>query len=72
MELAVVKSLVEAKPFTPFKLQLPSNRDVSVPHPEFISLSPTGITAVVWHRDGGIEHIDLRLVSGVKPASESA
>ena len=66
MELSIVKSLVEARPFKRFKLVLPSDREVDVPHPEFISISPTGISAVVWHEDGGVDHVDLRLVVSAK------
>jgi hypothetical protein len=62
MELALVKQFAEARPFTPFKLVLPSDRELDVPHPEFISISPKGISAVVWLKDGGGEHVDLRLV----------
>jgi hypothetical protein len=66
MELSVVKSLVGARPFKPFKLVLPSDRALEVPHPEFMSISPTGVSAIVWHRDGGIDHVDLRLVVSAK------
>ena len=66
MELALAKRLAEARPFAPFKLVLPSDRELQVPHPEFIAISPQGITAVVWHKDGGAEHVDLRLVVAVK------
>jgi hypothetical protein len=66
MELALVKSLVTGRPFKPFKLVLPSDREIDVPHPEFISISPKGVSAVVWHKDGGIDHVDLRLVVSVK------
>ncbi len=66
MELALVKRLTEARPFTPFRLVLPSDRELAVPHPEFIAISPQGISAVVWYKDGGAEHVDLRLVVGVE------
>jgi len=66
MDLATVKRLVEARPFKPFKLVLTSDRRLDVPHPEFISLSPVSPTALVWHKDGGGEHVDLRLVVSVK------
>ena len=62
MELAVVKSLAAARPFRPFKLVMPSDRMIEVPHPDFISFSPTGVSVIVWHEDGGADHIDLRLV----------
>jgi hypothetical protein len=66
MELALVKSYAEARPFKPFKLILPSDREIEVPHPEFISISPQGISAIVWHKDGGADHLDLRLVVSIK------
>jgi hypothetical protein len=66
MELSIVKSLVGARPFKPFKLVLPSDREIVVPHPEFISISPTGVSAVVWHQDGGIDHVDMRLIVSAK------
>jgi hypothetical protein len=66
MELALVKRHVEARPFTPFRLVLPSDRELEIPHPEFISISPQGVSAVVWYQDGGAEHVDLRLVVGLK------
>ncbi len=61
-----MKSYAEARPFKPFKLILPSDREIEVPHPEFISISPQGISAIVWHKDGGADHLDLRLVVSIK------
>ena len=55
-----------ARPFKPFKLVLPSDREIEVPHPEFMAISPTGVSAVVWHQDGGVDHVDLRLVVSAK------
>jgi hypothetical protein len=66
MELARLKQFAEARPFKPFKLVLPSDREVDVPHPEFISIAPTGNAAVVWHKNGVGEHIDLRWIVSVK------
>jgi hypothetical protein len=36
MEPAKIRQFVEARPFVPFKLVLPSDRELNVPHPEFI------------------------------------
>lgn len=66
MELAIVKSLVGARPFKPFKLVLPSDREIDVRHPEFMSISPTEISAVVWHHDGGIYRVDVQQVDSAK------
>ena len=66
MDLVRIKQFVEARPFRPFKLVLPSDRKLDVPHPEFISISPVGHAAVVWRKDGVEEYIDLRWVISVK------
>jgi hypothetical protein len=66
MDAATVKRFAEARPFQPFKLVLPNDRKLDVPYPEFIAISPQGHAAVVWHPDGGGEHVDLRLVVSLK------
>jgi hypothetical protein len=66
MDLATLKRFTEARPFKPFMLVLPNDRKLDVPHPEFIAISPQGHAAVVWHEDGGGEHVDLRLVVSLK------
>jgi hypothetical protein len=70
MDLATLKRFAQARPFKPFKLVLPNDRKLEVPHPEFIAIAPQGHAAVVWHEDGGGEHVDLRLVVSLK-ANES-
>ena len=66
MDLATLKRFVEARPFKPFKLVLPNDRQLDVPHPDFIAIAPQGHAAVIWHQDGGGEHVDLRLVVSLK------
>ena len=71
MDLAKLKRFAEARPFKPFRLVLPSDRELEVPHPEFISIAPAGNAAIVWHKDGFSEHIDLRWVISVKRKASS-
>lgn len=66
MDPAQVRKFAEERPFTPFKLILPSDRELEVPHPEFFAIAPKGSDAVVWDKDGIGEHVDLRLVVSVK------
>jgi hypothetical protein len=42
-----LKNLVYAAPFRAFTLHTVDGRSVPVPHPDFISISPTGRAAVV-------------------------
>ena len=72
MDIATLRRFIEARPFRPFKLVLPNDRKVEVPHPEFIAIAPVGHDVLVWHRDGGGEHIDLRLVVSLKTSTNGA
>ena len=67
MDREKIREFVEARPFRPFKLMMPSDRELDVPQPEFISLSPVQKNAaIVWHKSGFSEHIDLRWVTSVQ------
>ena len=66
MDVARLRQFVAARSFRPFKLVLPSDRKLDVPHPEFISISPAGNDAVVWRKNGISEHIDIRWIISVK------
>ena len=66
MDPAQVRKFAETRPFLPFKLVLPSDRELAVPHPEFFAMAPKGSDAVVWDKDGLGEYVDLRLVVSLK------
>ena len=66
MDPARIRKFLEARPFKPFKLVLPSDRELDVPHPEFMSISPVSTTAIVWRKNGVEEFLDLRWVISVK------
>ena len=66
MDPARIRRFLEARPFKPFKLVLPSDRELEVPHPEFMAISPVSTSAVVWRKDGIEELLDLRWVVSVK------
>lgn len=66
MEPAKIRKFLEARPFKPFKLVLPSDRELEVPQPEFMSISPVSTTAIVWRKNGVEEFLDLRWVISVK------
>ena len=66
MDPARIRKFLEARPFKPFKLVLPSDRELDVPHPEFMAISPVSTTAIVWRKNGVEEFLDLRWVISVK------
>jgi hypothetical protein len=68
MTADALRDKLEATPFQPFGLRTPDGRIVAVPHPEFISLAPTGRIAIVWKGEGErYSTVDLRLVSDLEP-----
>jgi len=52
-----------AQPFRPFTLHLADGRSFLVPHPDFLSHSPTGRTVIVYHSDDSFSIVDLSLVT---------
>lgn len=61
-----LKNLVYAAPFKAFTLHASDGRSVPVPHPDFISISPTGRAAVI-HTDG--EKFEILQVSEITEAT---
>lgn len=54
-------------------MRMPDGRIVAVPHPEFLSLAPTGRIAIVWKGEGErYSTVDLRLISGLEPLESKA
>lgn len=66
MDVAKIKKYLDARPFRPFRLVLPSDREIPVPHPEFMAISPVTRDAMVWEKDGTGQLIDLAWVIAVK------
>lgn len=53
----------QAVPFQPFTIHLPNGRQLHVPHRDFLSVSPTGRIATVYHEDDTASVIDVLLVT---------
>jgi hypothetical protein len=60
-----IRRFYDAKPFAPFVIHLADSREISIPHRDFILISPSGQTVAVTHDDGTFEVIDLLLVTSV-------
>jgi hypothetical protein len=52
MRIDEIRKLYQTAPFKPFEIVLTNGRHVPVEHPEFMALSPTGQTIVVFESDG--------------------
>jgi hypothetical protein len=50
-------------PFRPFTIRMADGRTFSIPHPDFLSISPAGRTVVIYHADGSASIVDLLLMT---------
>jgi hypothetical protein len=62
MRIQAIEEALEANPFVPFRLVLPSDRSVPVPHPDFVSIAPNRKWLLVWNKRGGWSMIEPALV----------
>lgn len=68
MTADAVRDRLEETPFQPFQMRMPDGRVLAVPHPEFISVAPTGRIAIVWRGEGErYSTVNLLLVSDLEP-----
>jgi hypothetical protein len=59
-------------PFQPFIIRMADGRTFSVPHPDFLSISPAGRTVVIFNVDGSANVLDRLLMTELElsaPAS---
>ena len=67
-----IRELLHAVPFAPFSVQLASGRSLPVPHPDFVSVSPTGRTMVIHTKNDRIEIVDVMLVTNLSIGTTKA
>ena len=67
MTKETMREYVSATPFRPFTVRLPDGRACEVPARDFVSLSPTGRTLVVYTAGGdGVRLIDVALITEIE------
>jgi hypothetical protein len=71
MQINEIRKLYQAAPFRPFDIVLTNGRSLRVDHPEFMALSPTGRTIVVFESDGHLT-IDVPLIIAAKKFENGA
>ena len=69
MNVEQIKELNNAQLFRPFTIHSADGRDVTVHHPEFIALAPSGRFLVVYQPDDSFRTIDVRLVTALDVSS---
>lgn len=66
MKMNEIQVLLEAQPFHAFTIRIGDTRQLDVPHPEFLALSPAGDIAIVFRREGGFNVVDVELVTDLE------
>lgn len=66
MASEALADMLHAQPFRPFRIHLATGRQLDVRHPDLLSRSPGGRTAVVWKSEESFEVIDLLLVASLE------
>ncbi len=62
MRIEAIEEALQARPFVPFRVVLPSDRSVPVPHSEFVSIAPNRKWLLIWNKRGGWKLVDAALV----------
>jgi hypothetical protein len=65
MNISVLRTLHEARPFVPFTISLADGRKLPIRHNEFLALFPSGRAAMVFQDDDRFTMIDLLMVTAV-------
>ncbi len=65
MTVQQLRAAWRAVPFRPFTLHMADGRSFTVPHPDFLSMSPTGRTVIVYQEDDEFSILDLLVMTEI-------
>ena len=65
MTIEQLRATREAQPFRPFTLYLAGGRSYRVPHRDYLSMSPSGRTVIIYQNDESFSILDLLLVTEI-------
>jgi hypothetical protein len=72
MTADAIKDALHTIPFVPFALKVVGGKKYAVPHPDFVAISPTGRTLVLYTEGDRSTVIDIALVSQLERQSSAA
>ena len=72
MTIEQVRRLYDLQPFRPFTMHLADGRELAVRHREFVALSPSGRTVIVYQPDDSFNVVDVFLVTDLEVKADSA
>lgn len=71
MTIQQLRAAHRATPFKPFSVDMADGRSFHVPHPDFLSMSPTGRTVIIYEENEEFSILDLLLMTEIKSTSAS-
>ena len=69
MEASVIREAAHAQPYQPFRLRLADGRELLIPHPDFVAVSPNGRRVIVFHPDESMSILEPLLIVSVEVPS---
>lgn len=72
MTATELRKFWHAAPFEPFNVVLAGSEKLHVPHPDFLSVSPSGRIAYVWKKGDDRTAVDLMLITAVETTRNGA
>ena len=67
-----LRATLHQQPFRPFTIRMVDGRAFEIVHADFIALSPTGRTVIVFQRDENYSVLDLLLMSELQVGNGNA
>ena len=72
MTIQQLRTAHHTAPFRPFTVHMADGRSFHVPHPDFLSMSPTGRTVIIYRENDEFSVLDLLLMTEIHPETPRA
>jgi hypothetical protein len=72
MTIQQLRAAHRAVPFRPFTIHMADSRSFHIPHPDFLSKSPTGRTVIVYQEADDFSTLDLLLMTEIHMEQNTA
>ena len=71
MTIQQLRAAHRAAPFRPFTVRMADGRSFQVPHPDFLSMSPSGRTVIIYQENEEFSILDLLLMTEIETSPTS-
>jgi hypothetical protein len=66
MTIQQLRAAHRAAPFRQFRVHMADGRAFPIPHPDFLSMSPTGRTVIIYQENDDFSILDLLLMTEIE------